>query len=118
MIVLLQVFGLHPNADITYQTKTAVDVLNTILNIQPKDSGGSSGETREAVVYRQASEMLEKLRPNYIPHEVYINFPIMLMVIRLQIWVNGELLGISENKDLVALKTLCYNKIDITYEKS
>lgn len=117
MIVLLQVFGLHPNADITYQTKTAVDVLNTILNIQPKDSGGSSGETREAVVYRQASEMLEKLPPNYIPHEVYINFPIMLMVIRLQIWVNGELLGISENKDLVALKTLWY-KIDITYEKS
>jgi len=62
---------LHTNADITYQTKTAVDTLDTILNVQPKDSGGSSGETRESVVYRQASEMLEKLPANYVPHEVY-----------------------------------------------
>ena len=56
-----QVFGLHPNADITYQTNTAKFTLETILNIQPKDSGGGSGETRESVVMRQAQEMLSKL---------------------------------------------------------
>jgi dynein heavy chain len=66
----LQVFGLHPNADITYQAKTTTDVLETIVNIQPKDSGGGGGETRETVVFRQASEMLDKLPPNYVPHEV------------------------------------------------
>ena len=65
-----QVFGLHPNADITYQAKTTTDVLETIVNIQPKDSGGGGGETRETVVFRQASEMLEKLPANYVPHEV------------------------------------------------
>ena len=63
-------FGLHPNADITYQAKTTTDVLETILNIQPKDSGGGGGETRESVVFKQASEMLEKLPPNYVAHEV------------------------------------------------
>ena len=65
-----KVFGLHSNADITYQTKTTSDVLETIVNIQPKDSSGGSGETRESLVARQASEMLDKLPVDYVPFEV------------------------------------------------
>uniref|UniRef100_A0A8D0CSV5 Dynein, axonemal, heavy chain 5 n=1 Tax=Sander lucioperca TaxID=283035 RepID=A0A8D0CSV5_SANLU len=65
-----EVFGLHPNADITYQTNLANETLSTIINIQPKDSGGGAGETREASVQRLAGEMLEKLPPDYVPHQV------------------------------------------------
>lgn len=45
-------------------------MLDTILSIQPKESNVGGGETREASVYRQAKEMLEKVPPNFDPHEV------------------------------------------------
>ena len=54
----------------SYQSNTAKDVLDTILNIQPKDSAAGGGETRESIVRRQADDMLSKLPSDYIPHEV------------------------------------------------
>uniref|UniRef100_A0A1I8ID59 Dynein heavy chain 5, axonemal n=1 Tax=Macrostomum lignano TaxID=282301 RepID=A0A1I8ID59_9PLAT len=65
-----QVFGLHANADISYQGRTTKAILDCILSIQPKDSGGGSGETRESVVYKQAEDLLEKLPNDYVPFEV------------------------------------------------
>ena len=55
---------------IRYQSNTAKTCLDTILNIQPKDSSSGGGETRESIVSRQAGEMLDKLPNDYIPHEV------------------------------------------------
>ena len=53
-----------------YQSNVAKNCLNTILSIQPKDSSGGAGETRESVVNRLADDMLGKLPEDYIPHEV------------------------------------------------
>ena len=66
-----EVFGLHSNADISYQINTAKGILDQILNVQPKEStGAKAGDTREAVVGRIAEDMLKKLPRDYIPHEV------------------------------------------------
>jgi len=65
-----EAFGLHPNADITYQTRSAGAILSTIVDIQPKDAGAGGGETREEKVYRMADEMLAKLPADFVPHEV------------------------------------------------
>ena len=48
---------------------TAKTILDTILNIQPKDSSGGGGETREAMVYRFCDDVLNKLPSDYDPFE-------------------------------------------------
>ncbi|XP_018048480.1 PREDICTED: dynein heavy chain 8, axonemal [Atta colombica] len=65
-----QVYGLHPNADITYQSNTTQIVLDTIMSVQPKEAGIVGVETREVVVVRQAKEMLEKVPQLYDMFEV------------------------------------------------
>ncbi|XP_018342058.1 PREDICTED: dynein heavy chain 8, axonemal [Trachymyrmex septentrionalis] len=65
-----QVYGLHPNADITYQSNTTQIVLDTILSVQPKEAGVVGVESREVVVARQAKEMLEKVPELYDMFEV------------------------------------------------
>ncbi|KNE55648.1 hypothetical protein AMAG_01535 [Allomyces macrogynus ATCC 38327] len=65
-----EVFGLHPNADISSQTKQSQSMLETILSIQPKDSGSGTGETREDVVKRIANDLLSKLPDDFDKNRV------------------------------------------------
>ena len=60
-----EVFGLHPNADISCQTKESTNMLETVMSIQPKDSGGGTGETREETVKRLATDLLSKLPDDF-----------------------------------------------------
>lgn len=75
----------------SYQSNTANTSLDTILSIQPKDSAGGGGETRESVVYRQAADMLEKLPDNYIPHEVKARLQKMGSIAPMNIFLRQEI---------------------------
>ena len=58
-------------------------MLDTILNVQPKDSSSGGGETRESIVYRLAEDMLKKLPPNFLAHEVSTIQIMLYMKLRL-----------------------------------
>lgn len=45
-----EVFGLHPNADLTFCTNQSNDMINTIIDTRPKDAGGGGGKSKEEIV--------------------------------------------------------------------
>ena len=62
-----ELFGLHSNADLVFRTAQTTDVLTTILDISPKDSGGGGGESREDVVLRTSPSSRASCRPTTRP---------------------------------------------------
>jgi len=60
-----ELFGLHANADLVYRTSLTKTVLNTILDIQPKEGGGGGGLTREEIVLKMVEDLQSKCPPDY-----------------------------------------------------
>ncbi|CAJ1379392.1 unnamed protein product [Effrenium voratum] len=60
------IFGLHPNADITYRLKEASEMLTTIIETQPKDGNASVGKSMDEKVREEALELLEKVPPELV----------------------------------------------------
>lgn len=56
-----EVFGLHPNANITFQQKTVREFMETILLIQPRISGGKAVKSSEEIVQDMARDIVGKL---------------------------------------------------------
>jgi len=50
------IFGLHPNADLTFRLKESLEMINTLVDTQPKEASGGSGKSKEDEV----KERLEK----------------------------------------------------------
>eukprot|EP00929_Paragymnodinium_shiwhaense_P087549 TRINITY_DN476_c0_g6_i1.p1 TRINITY_DN476_c0_g6~~TRINITY_DN476_c0_g6_i1.p1 ORF type:complete len:3651 (-),score=1240.57 TRINITY_DN476_c0_g6_i1:538-10725(-) len=60
------IFGLHTNADLTYRLKEASEMLVTIIETQPKDTGSGSGKTVDETVKEQALDLLAKMPPDFV----------------------------------------------------
>ncbi|NXY18661.1 DYH9 protein, partial [Atrichornis clamosus] len=65
-------YGLHPNAEIGFLTRSSEQLLRTVLELQPRDSstgggggGGGGVVTREDTVKALLEEMLEKLTDEF-----------------------------------------------------
>ncbi len=69
----------------------AKEILDTIMSIQPKDSSGGGGETRETIVGRLAADMLNKLPPDYISYEVRARLKKMGAMSSMNIFLKQEI---------------------------
>ena len=56
-----EVFGMDPNASLTYQLRESTDMLETLLAIQPRASAAGGGITPEEQVKAKAQEILDML---------------------------------------------------------
>jgi len=56
-----EIFGLHQNADITFQTKESLEMLETIISLQPRTGGGGGGKTSDEIVGEAADDLSERL---------------------------------------------------------
>eukprot|EP00928_Gymnodinium_smaydae_P031098 TRINITY_DN22944_c0_g2_i2.p1 TRINITY_DN22944_c0_g2~~TRINITY_DN22944_c0_g2_i2.p1 ORF type:complete len:3465 (-),score=972.42 TRINITY_DN22944_c0_g2_i2:18-9410(-) len=60
------IFGLHPNADLTYRLKEASEMIATVIETQPKDAGGGSGKSTDDIVKEQCVDLLDRMPPDFV----------------------------------------------------
>jgi len=60
------IFGLHPNADLTYRLKDNSEMIATIIETQPKDAGGGSGKSVDEIVKDMCLDLLEKMPADFV----------------------------------------------------
>ena len=65
-----ELFGLHPIADLTFRLKESKELLATLIDTQPKESGGGEGKTMEECVKDMLlNELIHKLPKDYVEVE-------------------------------------------------
>jgi len=58
------VFGLHPNADLTFRLKESIEMINVLIDTQPKEASGGSGMSKEDEVKLRIEKDLMPILPN------------------------------------------------------
>ena len=56
-----EIFGMHENANIAFQTQETHNLIFTILDVQPRISSGGAGKSNDEIVSELADSILEKL---------------------------------------------------------
>merc|ERR1719203_1569645 len=60
------IFGLHPNADLTYRLKEASEMIATIIETQPKDSGAAGGKSMDEIVKDLCMDLTSKMPADFV----------------------------------------------------
>lgn len=72
------IFGLHNNADLTFRLKESIEMINTLVDTQPKDASGGSGKSREEEVKdKLEKDLIPMLPPDFIEIDVRDRLKVM-----------------------------------------
>ncbi|XP_022090689.1 dynein heavy chain 6, axonemal-like isoform X2 [Acanthaster planci] len=66
-----EIFAMFDNANITFQRQETQQLINTILEVQPRMASGGSGMSNDDIVYELADSILAKLPDNLDIDEAY-----------------------------------------------
>ena len=58
-----EVFGMHPNADITFQMQETRKMMDSVLSIQPRATSGEGGKSPDNIVAEIAEEIEKQVKP-------------------------------------------------------
>jgi dynein heavy chain len=56
-----EIFGMHDNANISFQTQETELLVTTVLDMQPRMSGGGTGKSSDEIVYELAAHILQQV---------------------------------------------------------
>ena len=56
-----EIFGMHENANLAFLRQETASVIGTILDLQPRSSGGSGGVSSDDTVQQMAEQILQKI---------------------------------------------------------
>ncbi|RZC39366.1 dynein heavy chain 6, axonemal, partial [Asbolus verrucosus] len=68
-----EIFGMHENANIAYQTKETQNIILTILESQPQASGGAEGQQTDDIVYELADLVTDSILRKIQTEEANVN---------------------------------------------
>jgi dynein heavy chain len=68
------IFGLHSNAEVTYQQGEAFTMFSNLLQVQTQ-AGGSAGQTREEVIFGLATDLLKAVPVRFDQKGVVAKYP-------------------------------------------
>lgn len=71
-----EVFGMHPNANITCDTNETEETLDVILSLQPR-TGGGSGKGRDAIVAEAARDIAGRLPDDFDIEAIAMRYPVL-----------------------------------------
>ena len=56
-----EIFGLHENANIAFQTQETHAMISTVLDVQPRMASSGGGKTNDEIVYDLAENILQRI---------------------------------------------------------
>ena len=119
-----EIFGMHNNANISYQTQESEKILNTVLSVQPRIATGSGGRSNDEIVLDLSKDICERLperldqstgHPDlFIPAE-YGLIPSLSTVLLQEVERFNRLLGVM-NRTLVDLEKAIKGEVVMSQE--
>lgn len=72
-----EVFGMHPNANITCDTNETEETLDIILSLQPRTGGGGGGTARESTIAALAKDIAARLPAPFDVEAISMAYPVL-----------------------------------------